>query len=87
MPRTFLLLAALAPVLAACGTATISPNYAATGPNLRVGSERPDDVEDEIENAGSFCLQVDERWHKDGKAPDGKALWTKDTFRKVVPCP
>ncbi len=83
----FTLLAVLLALVSACGTTTITPNYSASNPNMKVGNDRPEDTEDEIENAGSFCLQINEKWHKDGKTPDGKALWSKDTFRKVVPCP
>ena len=65
----------------------ISDNSGQSHPNMKVGNERPEDVEGTIENAGSFCLEVNEKWHKDGKTPDDKVLWSKDTFRKVVPCP
>ena len=86
MTVRFILLAGLVALTAACASNTIVPNYSASNPNMKVGNERPEDTEDSIENAGSFCLEINEKWHKDGKTPDGKALWAKDTFRKVVPC-
>jgi hypothetical protein len=87
MTVRFILLAGVVALTAACASNTIVPNYSASNPNMKVGNERPEDTEDTIENAGSFCLQINEKWHKDGKTPDDKALWSKDTFRKVVPCP
>ena len=77
---------ALSAALAGCASNTIVPNYATSNPNIQVGGERPADVGPNVENAGSFCLQVTEIWHQDGKTPDGQALWAKDTQRKVVPC-
>jgi hypothetical protein len=76
----------LACLLGACASPTIVPTYDTSNPNIHVGGPRPDDVPPAVERAGSFCLQVSEKWHQDGKTPDGKALWSKDTFRKVVPC-
>lgn len=87
MTLRFVLLAGVVALTAACASNTIVPNYSASNPNMKVGNERPEDTEDTIENAGSFCLSINEKWHKDGKTPDDKALWSKDTFRKVVPCP
>lgn len=72
--------------LAACATNTIKPSYETSNPDIQVGGPRPDDGQAHIENAGSFCLEVTEKWHQDGKTPDGKALWARDTYRKVVPC-
>ena len=87
MQLRFPILAGVVALTAACASNTIVPNYAASNPNMKVGNERPEDSTETIENAGSFCLQISEKWHKDGKTPDYKALWSKDTFRKVVPCP
>lgn len=72
--------------LAGCAGNTIVPTYSTTNPNLQVGGERPQDHAPAVENAGSFCLEVSEKWHADGETPDGTALYAKDTFRKVVPC-
>ncbi len=72
--------------LAACATNTIAPSYETSNPDIQVGGPRPEDKEALVENAGSFCLEVTEKWHLDGKTPDGKALWARDTHRKVVPC-
>ena len=69
-----------------CASNTIVPNYEASNPNIQVGGEKPADVAPTVENAGSFCLQVAELWHEDGKTPDGQKLFAKDTQRKVVPC-
>lgn len=69
-----------------CASNTIVPNYATSNPNMRVGGEKPIDSGPVVENAGSFCLQSTEKWHNDGKTPDGQVLWSKDTARKVVPC-
>ena len=87
MQFRFVLLAGVVALTAACASNTIVPNYSASNPNMKVGNERPEDTAETIENAGSFCLQISEKWHKDGETPDDKALWSKDTFRKVVPCP
>lgn len=73
--------------LAGCASNTIVPNYATSNPNLQVGGEKPVDLAPVVENAGSFCLEIAERWHEDGKTPDGQKLFAKDTQRKVVPCP
>lgn len=72
--------------LAGCAGNTIVPSYATSNPNLQVGGDKPVDVGPTVENAGSFCLQVTEQWHEDGKTPDGQKLWSRDTYRKVVPC-
>jgi hypothetical protein len=77
---------ALAVILAGCAAQTIAPSYQTSNPNLQVGGERPADLSPVIENAGSFCLEVSEKWHQDGKTPDGQPLYAKDTARKVVPC-
>jgi hypothetical protein len=50
-----------------------------------VGGERPVDVGPTVEHAGSFCLEVTGRWHKDGRTPDGRDPRSQDTLRKVVP--
>lgn len=77
----------LAVTLAGCGAATVKPNYTTTHTDLiRIGGEAPGNKEPEILNTGSFCLQVLDKWKTDGKTPDGQPIWTKDSFRKVVPC-
>jgi len=75
-----------AALLGGCATPTIVPTYTTTNPDIRIGGERPVDEAPRIEAAGSFCLEVAERWHRDGDTPDGTALWARDTLRKVVPC-
>lgn len=84
----FFVYAAAAAVLAGCGTAaTINPNYTSANPDLmRIGGEAPGDKEPEIINMGSYCLRVGDKWKNDGKTPDGQMIWSKDTFRKVIPC-
>jgi hypothetical protein len=77
----------LAVTLAGCSAATIKPNYTTTHTDLiRIGGDAPQNKDPEILNTGSFCLQVIDKWKTDGKTPDGQAIWTKDSFRKVVPC-
>ncbi|MDD2464914.1 MAG: hypothetical protein PHI97_13035 [Desulfobulbus sp.] len=77
----------VAAVLAGCGTKTIPPSYTSANPDLmRIGGDEPGNKEPQILNLGSYCLQVQEEWKVDGKTPDGQTLWTKDSFRKVVPC-
>ncbi|MFB9145501.1 hypothetical protein ACFFU2_03005 [Halomonas alkalicola] len=80
-----LLVAALA---AGCASnTTIAPRYTTENPDvLRIGGERPASPDPRVENAGSFCLEVTERWSEHGRTPDGQMLWAKDTLRKVVPC-
>ena len=79
--------AAVAVVLAGCGATTINPNYTSANPEfMRIGGETPGNKEPEILNLGSYCLQVTDKWKNDGKTPDGQAIWTKDTYRKVTPC-
>ena len=87
MQLRFVLLACIGAAMAGCAGNTIVPTYATSNPHIQVGGDTPVDVEPAVESAGSFCLQVSEKWHKDGKTPDGKILWAKDTHRKVVPCP
>ncbi|MDY0389777.1 hypothetical protein [Desulfobulbus oligotrophicus] len=78
-------IAALA--LAGCGAATIAPNYHSTDPELmRVGGDMPGQKEPEIINMGSYCLKVVDTWKSEGQTPDGQPIWTKDSFRNVVPC-
>ncbi|MCL1980752.1 MAG: hypothetical protein FWG62_06720 [Proteobacteria bacterium] len=78
---------AAALILAGCGAATIAPNYQSTNPDLmRIGGDTPGQKEPEIINMGSYCLQVNDKWKTDGKTPDSQTIWTKDTFRKVIPC-
>lgn len=81
-----LLLGSLVAVLGACASTTIVPTYNTSNPYMQVGGEPPQDVPGKVENAGSFCLEVSERWHEDGETPDGTSLYARDTFRKVVPC-
>jgi hypothetical protein len=77
----------LAVTLAGCGATTVKPNYTTTHTDLiRIGGDTPGNKEPEILNTGSFCLQVLDKWKTDGKTPDGQPIWTKDSFRKVVPC-
>jgi hypothetical protein len=72
--------------LGGCASNTIVPSYQNSNPNLQVGGEQPPNSAPTVENAGSFCMQVSDVWHSDGKTPDGQKLWSKDTLRKVVPC-
>jgi hypothetical protein len=79
--------AAIAVSLTGCGKATINPNYTSANPDLmRIGGESPETKEPEIVNMGSYCLRVADKWKTDGKTPDGQTIWSKDTFRKVIPC-
>ncbi len=65
----------------------IKPDYTSTNPDImRVGGDTPSNPQPVIENVGSFCVEISDNWHRDGKTPDGQALWAKDTARKVVPC-
>lgn len=83
----FVVYAAAALTLAGCGAATIAPNYQSTNPELmRIGGDTPSQKEPEIINMGSYCLQVIDKWKSDGKTPDGQMIYTKDSFRKAVPC-
>ena len=84
-PRNLLWLNLVA-LLAGCASKTIAPTYNTSNPFIQVGGEAPRDEPARVENAGSFCLEVSEKWHEDGETPDGTALCAKDTFRKVVPC-
>jgi hypothetical protein len=85
--RVFFVCAAIALVLSGCGTATIKPNYTSTNPDLmRIGGDKPGDMEPEVINMGIYCLQVTEKWKADGKTPDGQTIWSKDSIRKVIPC-
>ena len=81
-----LAVALLAAVAAGCAT-TITPSYSSQKPDIvRVGGDRPSDPQPSMENTGSFCVETAERWHQDGKTPDGQSLWAKDTIRRVVAC-
>lgn len=83
-----LLGAVLAISLTGCGMNTIKPNYTSTNPDLmRIGGDKPTDKEPETVNLGAYCLKVTEKWKADGKTPDDKTIWTKDTLRSVIPCP
>jgi hypothetical protein len=83
----FFVCAAVAAALAGCGAATINPNYTSANPDLmRIGGDAPGDKEPEIINLGSYGLRVSDKWKADGKTPDGQMIWSKDTFRKVIPC-
>nr|WP_321467412.1 hypothetical protein [uncultured Desulfobulbus sp.] len=78
---------AVAAALAGCGAKTIPPSYTSANPDLmRIGGDEPENKEAQILNLGSYCLQVREEWKVDGKTPDGQTIWTKDSYRKVVPC-
>lgn len=79
-------LAAIVLLITGCASNTIVPNYQTSNPNIQVGGTTPVDLGPSVESAGSFCLEVTEKWHKDGETPDGQVLWAKDTTRKVVPC-
>ena len=69
------------------GKTTINPNYTSANPDLmRIGGEAPENKEPEIVNMGSYCLRVADKWKTDGKTPDGQTIWSKDTFRNVIPC-
>ena len=72
--------------LGACATNTIAPSYETSNPDIQVGGASPEDRPPHIDSAGSFCLEITEKWHRDGNTPDGQALWARDTLRKVVPC-
>lgn len=79
--------AAMAVTMSGCAATTITPTYLSTDTELmRIGAEKPGDKEPEVVNMGSYCLQVAEKWKADGKTPDGQTIWSKDCFRKVVPC-
>ncbi|MBA2778924.1 hypothetical protein [Billgrantia kenyensis] len=81
-------LVAAALVAGCASNATIAPRYTTDNPDLmRIGGERPSNPDVRTENAGSYCLEVIERWNEHGRTPDGQVLWAKDTLRKVVPCP
>jgi hypothetical protein len=83
----FLLSAVAAIVLSGCGATTIAPNYQSTNPDLmRIGGDAPGSKDPETINMGSYCLQVVDKWKADGKTPDGQMIYTKDSFRKTVPC-
>lgn len=83
----FLLCMTLATAVAGCGTTTVNPNYSSANPDLMViGGEAPAAKAPETLNLGSYCLSITEKWKVDGKTPDGQTIWTKDSFRKVVPC-
>ena len=73
--------------LAGCGAASISPNYQSTNTDLmRVRGDIPSQKAPEIINMGSYCLQVTDKWKADDKTPDHQTIWSKDTFRKAIPC-
>ncbi|WP_355660896.1 hypothetical protein [Halomonas salifodinae] len=75
-------------LVAGCASTTIAPRYTTDNPDiLRIGGERPANPDLRVENAGSFCVEISERWGEHGRTPDGQSLWAKDTLRKVVPCP
>ncbi|MBF8221080.1 hypothetical protein [Halomonas sp. 328] len=75
-------------LVAGCASTTIAPRYTTDNPDiLRIGGERPANPDLRVENAGSFCVEISERWSEHGRTPDGQSLWAKDTLRKVVPCP
>lgn len=74
-------------VVVATGCAsTIAPEYTTDKPDIMRIGDRPQDAAAVKEKAGSFCIEIAEQWHDDGKTPDGQTLWAKDTIRKVIPC-
>ena len=79
--------AVIAMSVTGCSKTTVNPNYTSANPDLmRIGGESPETKEPEIINMGSYCLRVVDKWKLDGKTPDGQTIWSKDTFRKVIPC-
>ena len=81
------LCASIATTVTGCGTTTVNPNYSSANPDLMViGGEAPATKSPETLNLGSYCLSITEKWKVDGKTPDGQTIWTKDSYRKVVPC-
>lgn len=77
----------MAGFLTGCAAPTITPTYTSTDPELmRIGGEKPEDSKPEIVSMGSYCLQIDDKWKENGKTPDGQSIWTKDSFRSVIPC-
>ncbi|GGY06920.1 hypothetical protein GCM10007160_37940 [Litchfieldella qijiaojingensis] len=87
MAFRFLLPLTAAALLAGCASSAIAPKYATDNPDImRIGNERPANPEVQVENLGSYCVEVRETWNEHGKTPDGQILWAKDTSRKVVPC-
>lgn len=88
MNSSLLMLAvvATAAIVSACAS-EITPTYQSSAPDLlRIGGEKPSDQVLETRNLGTFCLQVQEKWKSDGKTPDGKTIWSKDTVRKTMAC-
>ena len=86
MRREYLCIIAATIGLGGCAGNTITPNYTTTDPNVQVGGEQPANTGPETTDIGSFCMDVSHKWHEDGETPDGKTLWSRDTYRKVVPC-
>ncbi|OHB26013.1 MAG: hypothetical protein A2X84_13645 [Desulfuromonadaceae bacterium GWC2_58_13] len=79
--------AAFSVFLGGCAAPTITPIYTSTDSELmRIGGDKPGDKEPEVINLGSYCLQLDDKWKEDGQTPDGQIIWSKDSFRKVIPC-
>jgi len=83
--RRCLSLVVLAALAAGC-TSTIAPEYKTDKPDIMRIGDRPQDSAAVKDQAGSFCLETADKWHDDGKTPDGQTLWAKDTLRKVIPC-
>lgn len=75
----------VAAVASGCAS-TIAPQYTTEKPDIMRIGERPQDPAPVKEKAGSFCIEVTEKWHEDGDTPDGQTLWAKDTLRRVVNC-
>jgi hypothetical protein len=75
----------VAAVASGCAS-TIAPQYTTEKPDIMRIGDRPQDPAAVKEKAGSFCLEIADKWHNDGNTPDGQTLWAKDTVRKVVPC-
>lgn len=83
----YIVYGAMTAIMAGCAVTTVTPTYTSSNPDMmRIGGDKPGDKEAETINMGSYCLQVTEKWKMDGKTPDGQSIWTKDSYRKVIPC-
>ena len=77
----------VAAALVGCGAKTVSPSYTSTNPDLlRIGGDKPENLGAQVQNLGSYCLQVRDEWKGEGKTQDDQTIWTKDSYRTVVPC-
>ena len=83
----FLAFSVLSLALAGCADQTIQPSYTSDDTDLmQIGGNEPRAKEPVIVNLGSYCLQEQEAWKEGGKTPDGQIIWTKNSYRQVVPC-